>query len=220
MRPVVDSQSSDGDVIPNPRKVWMIAERCRSVGKAEGRGWSGLLFRPDKAAGRTAAPALHRSGGRGPRRFPGSGHPIVQGSPGFGVTGPGADAATRESRKQTPPSLPQPRPDSQSIATHRHLVKARSSSSPIGRPMRERRSTTEVEPWPGSCPERRIYVPITSFCKSRSTRSSPQSAPRMRRAPEERVSPKRFRSACSRSKTAFTNSAVPSTAPSQKYRTR
>jgi hypothetical protein len=66
----------------------------------------------------------------------------------------------------------------------------------------------------------RSYVPITSFCKSRSTRNSPQSAPRILRAPEVRFPPKRFRNACSRSKTEFTNAAVPSTEPSQKYRTR
>ncbi len=38
-----------------------MAECGRSSGKAEGGGWSGLLSRSDKAAGRPAAPALHHA---------------------------------------------------------------------------------------------------------------------------------------------------------------
>ena len=85
MRPVLAEANAGNEVIPNPRKVWTIAERCRSAGKAEGRGWSGLLSRPDNAAGRPAAPALHRRGGRRARRFPRSKPPIVQGFLGFGI---------------------------------------------------------------------------------------------------------------------------------------
>ena len=59
--------------------------------------------------------------------------------------------------------------------------------------------------------------PTTSFRRSLSTLSSPQSPPRILRAPDDRFGPNRQRCA---SKSPFTKATLPKITPSQKYRTR
>lgn len=142
-------------LIPNLRKVWTIAERCRSTGTAEVRGWSGLLSRPDNAAGSPAAPALRRSGGRRPRSVHGSNHPIVQRFLRFGIISLPPDQARTDredrslgkglawrAREQRPPAgtapchdrlnHPSPWLPSSLAARRRSSAKAASSSESRG----------------------------------------------------------------------------------------